>query len=262
MKSLLKPFAFLGYVCFYLTIIVYYLLYSVYYTLRIALISKYQGEPAAAKYARSKGVELSRRCYRWFRISLNIEGMDNLPKDTSYLLISNHLSAFDAAVVYGFINPEAFFIVKKEIESYPLLGVLAKRMAVFIDREDPLHALGALRKSMELLKEGKSVAVFPEGTRSLDGNIGPFAKGSLRIGMMTKKPIVPVVLTGNENIMPKGTLFIKRADVRVRVLPPVDPTQFKKEEELIEFVRNEMIEQLKSIKTFKEQKLQPGIVVG
>ena len=248
MKYLLLPFTFIGYVVYYAVIMIYYLLYSVYYTRRIHWLEKHRDEATAAAYARSKGVELSRRCYRWFGMKPEIEGFENLPKDRNYLIASNHLSAFDAATVYGFIAPEAFFIVKKEIATYPLLGVLAKRMAVFIDREDPRQAVYALRKAMEHLRNGDILALFPEGTRSLDGHIGPFAKGRLRIAMMTKTPIVPLIVTGNENIMPKGTVFIKRAKVKARILPPVDPKAFKNEEELIEQIRQSMISVLEALK--------------
>jgi len=247
MNYIFFPFKAIGYLAYYTCIMLYYLLYSLYYTWRIRWLEKRRGEEAAAVYARSKGVEISRRSYLWFGMKPEIDGFENLPKDRGYMIASNHLSAVGASFVYSYIAPEAFVLVKKEIASYPIVGVLAKRMAVFIDRDDPRQAVYALRAALDLLRKGHILALFPEGTRSLDGRIGPFAKGSLRIAMMTKSLIVPLVITGNENIMPKGTVFIKRAKVKARILPPVDASLYKSEEELVDVVRGGMIEALKEL---------------
>jgi len=92
---------------------------------------------------------------------------------------------------------------------------------VFIDRNDARQSLRMLNQAAERLKEGHSLVIFPEGTRSKDGIVGQFKSGSLKIALKANVPIIPVTINGSIDIMPKGSSFIKSADVEIIISPPL-----------------------------------------
>jgi 1-acyl-sn-glycerol-3-phosphate acyltransferase len=117
---------------------------------------------------------------------------------------------------------------------------------IFIDRKDPRQSLTAISNAAESLKAGHSIVLFPEGTRSADGTVGPFKAGGLRLALKAGVPIVPVTISGSKNIMPKGSSIIKSARVNVIISPPLLPEEYKgmDSNQLSEKVRNSIISNL------------------
>jgi len=111
---------------------------------------------------------------------------------------------------------------------------------LFIDRRDARQSLTAISQAAERLKEGHSLVIFPEGTRSSDGKLGRFKPGSLKLGIKANVPIVPVTINGSKNIMPKGTSLIRSAEVEVIISPPLilDELAEKDPNSVTEKVRN------------------------
>lgn len=109
-------------------------------------------------------------------------------------------------------------------------------------RDDRKKAYEAFNKTLEKVKEGSSIIIFPEGTRSEDGEIGPFKKGSNLIASRAKCPMVPVTIIGSGDIIKKGSAVITPGSVQVIISPPVEPSNDKKEnEEVLQSIRRTII---------------------
>lgn len=153
----------------------------------------------------------------------NITG--TLPPDAShgYVIVSNHESHADTVLI-SHVPFSARWMAKEEIMKMPFLGWMM-RMAgdVSIKRGDKESGQEALRQMAEHLHQRGSVVIFPEGTRSTDGEMGPFKDGAFRLAIETQRPILPLVLTGCGEALPKGgwVLGNMKGSARLHILPPV-----------------------------------------
>ena len=153
---------------------------------------------------------------------IKISGIDNIPVSGGVLFVSNHQSNFDIPILIGFVPRDKGFIAKVELTKIPVFRMWMKALGcVFINRRDARQSLETLSLAAEKLKEGHSLVIFPEGTRSSDGKLGRFKAGSLKLALHARVPIVPVTIKGSMNIMPKGTSLIKSARVDVIISEPV-----------------------------------------
>ena len=121
------------------------------------------------------------------------EGKENISKDEAVLYVGNHLSLFDIIVLYPLMKKPTGFIAKKEINKVPILNILMRFVhCLFVDREDPRDGLKMVLNATELIKGGTSIFLFPEGTRSKDGEILDFKTGGFKIVEKTHCKVVPV----------------------------------------------------------------------
>lgn len=159
--------------------------------------------------------------------SVEIVGTENIPKDRNVLFVSNHQGNFDIPILVKYIEKSKGFIAKKELSKMPMLGEWMKVMnCVFMDRNNPRESIGAIKRGIELLKQGYSLVIFPEGTRSEDGRLGTFKAGGLKLATKSKVDVVPITIDGTIDIMRKNSLLIKPAKVRVTVYPVIDMNEF------------------------------------
>ena len=153
-------------------------------------------------------------------IHLNLEGIENLEQDQSYILVSNHASILD---ILGIISAAPFsmrFIAKKSLIWFPIFGwFLCAAGHILIDRERATSAFKSLKEASALLKRGTSIIVFPEGTRSPDGEVKEFKRGAFLLARHSKFPVVPVSITGTYEMLPRhgwcfwpGTMHIRLAE--------------------------------------------------
>jgi len=160
-------------------------------------------------------------------IDLRVEGEENLWAQRPAVFIFNHQSALDALLMVKLIRRDVTGVGKQEIRRNPIFGPLFSAAGVvFIDRSDSSKAIAALEPAVEALREGRSLAIAPEGTRSTTPRLGPFKKGAFRMAMQAGVPIVPVVFRNVLDAMPKGALVVHRATVEAVVLPPVDTSEW------------------------------------
>ena len=153
---------------------------------------------------------------------IKVSGIENVPTAGGVLFIANHQSNFDIPILIGFVPRDKGFIAKNELLKVPVFSMWMKYLGcVFIDRNDARQSLRMLNQAAERLKEGHSLVIFPEGTRSKDGIVGQFKSGSLKIALKANVPIIPVTINGSIDIMPKGSSFIKSADVEIIISPPL-----------------------------------------
>ena len=112
-----------------------------------------------------------------------------------------------------------------------------------VERDNRKKAYEAFNKTLEKIKEGCSIIIFPEGTRSEDGEIGPFKKGSNLIASRSKSPMVPITIIGSGEIIKKGSATIIPGPIRIIISPPVEPVSDKKENAaILESIRKTIVD--------------------
>jgi 1-acyl-sn-glycerol-3-phosphate acyltransferase len=177
---------------------------------------------------------------------IKIFGIENVPTTGGVLFISNHQSNFDIPIFIGFIPRDKGFIAKVELMKVPVFRMWMKALGcIIVNRHDARQSLLALNLAAERLKEGHSLVVFPEGTRSSDGKLGHFKSGGFKLAFMAEVPIVPLTINGSMDIMPKGTSLIKSAEVEVIISPPVFPQEEKDIHDTVEKVRGIILSNLR-----------------
>ena len=163
-------------------------------------------------------------------IRVHVEGLENIPPGVC-IFASNHLSNVDPMALVPAIPRRISLLIKKELLRIPILST-AMRLAKFVpvDRADREAAVASVDQAVIYLKEGLSFAVFPEGTRSRDGHLRPFKKGTFVMAIQAGVPIVPVCLIGAQKLMRKGSWAFHPGEVVVRFCPPVDSSQYNFEQ--------------------------------
>ncbi|WZL73132.1 lysophospholipid acyltransferase family protein [Clostridiaceae bacterium 35-E11] len=162
---------------------------------------------------------------------VSIYGSDHIPEGP-VLFVSNHQGNLDIPLLLGFIDKPKSFIAKIELSKIPVFGKWMERInCIFIDRSDPRQSLRAINQGVEILKNGHSMVIFPEGTRSKGPKMADFKKGSLRLATKAKVPIVPISIQGSYKIMEANGGFIKPAEVSITISEPIYTDQLTKEEE-------------------------------
>jgi 1-acyl-sn-glycerol-3-phosphate acyltransferase len=161
---------------------------------------------------------------------------------------SNHESALDVWLLFCAIPRNVRFIAKRELFRIPIFGwYLALARFISVDRRDRAQAVAALRRAGRIIREGTSLIVFPEGTRSVDGTVHPFKKGPFVVAMEAGVPVVPVAISGVAALNPKGRLEIHPGTARVLVGEPVMPRDFPDKTALLREVRRRIIAQHQAI---------------
>ncbi|NLY82895.1 MAG: 1-acyl-sn-glycerol-3-phosphate acyltransferase [Clostridiales bacterium] len=141
-----------------------------------------------------------------FNIPFEIQGKENLPKEGPVLFVSNHQGYADILdLLYAIDTVQASYIAKKEFENFPYLGRAVRLThGVFLERGSGKEAIKALRKGVDILKQGYSLIIFPEGTRSKENDMRSFKAGSLKFAQKAKVPIVPVTINGSYELFEKN----------------------------------------------------------
>ena len=158
-------------------------------------------------------------------VQVHIEGIDKVDPDKRYVVASNHLSQFDIPLLFHVLPLHGRFLSKKEVFRIPLVGRAMRTIGIIeIDRQaGGGSSRRAINAGVQVAAErGYSLLIFPEGTRSRDGNLLPFKKGAARIAIDTQLPLLPVVLEGSDRISTPGSKVIHPGHVNVRILDPIE----------------------------------------
>ena len=160
-------------------------------------------------------------------------GKENIPTDDSVLYVANHRSFFDIVVACPECVGPTGFIAKQSIMKWPLLGKRMEQVyCLALDRENNREALKTILKGVDYMKNGISLFIFPEGTRSKADNdiMGAFHEGSLKLAEKSKKKIVPVAITNSDAVLEQHFPKIRAAHVCIEYLPPIDTAELSREE--------------------------------
>jgi 1-acyl-sn-glycerol-3-phosphate acyltransferase len=193
----------------------------------------------------------ARALLRLAGVRVHVIGSENVQTDKPQIFMANHQSDFDIFAVLGHVPGEFRWIAKEELFRIPVFG-RAMRGAGYIpiDRKNHEKAMTGIAEAAKKIRENRSVMSFPEGTRSLDGTIGPFKPGMFLLAMQAEAPIVPVTIIGANKIWPKRSLRINPGDITIVIDKPVDVKKYSLERrnELIEEVRNTIIHNYKTVR--------------
>jgi len=183
------------------------------------------------------------RMYCWlFFIPVTVRGKENIRPGQSYVFVANHQSYFDTFVIYGWLPVVFKWLMKKEISRIPLVGIACKAAGhIAIYRSHVRTANESLQAVKEQLKNGVSTVIFPEGTRTLDGEVGKFKRGAFQIAWEVNLPVIPIRLDGCYQVMNRKAKMVSRYPVTMTILPEIDLHQYATMEEAIEAVRSEIV---------------------
>ena len=163
-------------------------------------------------------------------VRVHVKGTERIPPGT-VIFAANHTSSADAPAVVGAIPRRIAILLKRSLFEYPIVGQ-AFHLARFIpvERANRDSAIQSLEKATEALKSGQSFLIYPEGTRSPDGRLGDFKKGTSVIAIKAGVPLVPVACSNAHRIMKKRSLKIYPGEILVEFLPPIDSEQYTLEQ--------------------------------
>lgn len=163
-------------------------------------------------------------------VFVKISGKENIDKEQSYVVVSNHLSHYDIFLLYGWLGIDFRWVMKKELRNLPVFGVACEKMGhIFIDRSDTKKAISSINNAKKKIADGTSVLFFPEGTRSPNGNLGVFKKGAFKLALDLGIPILPVTVSGTNKILPPGTLDLLPGQASMVIHPPININDFNDE---------------------------------
>ena len=159
-------------------------------------------------------------------------GRENVPKDRAVLYVGNHNSYFDILLTYSQCPGLTGYVAKSEMLRYPLLRDWMKRLyCVFLDRSDLRAGMQMILTCIDYIKNGISICIFPEGTRSKDGQMQPFHEGSLKMAAKTGCPIIPMAISNSAQIFENHMPFVRPCKVIVEYGAPVYPKELSKEDQ-------------------------------
>jgi len=205
------------------------LIYTLTESFKIINIMKKEGSDKFYDAAKIWSTKLLKKA----KVSIKIKSY-NYDKNKSYIIVANHSSYLDIPILLSSLDIPFVIMYKRELEKIPLFGE-GLRLSPFIsvDRSNPRDAVKSLASAVNLLSNNISVLIFPEGTRSVDGNLGEFKKGATRIAYKSKSSILPVRITNSNELMKKDSLFIKQGEVLLDIKEEIkfeDYTNIKEDE--------------------------------
>lgn len=181
----------------------------------------------AAWWSYHPGKWWSQAFIRLLLLPVKVTGRENMDPRQSYVIIPNHQGAFDIFLVYGFLRRNFKWMMKKELRNMPLVGKACEAAGfIFVDQKGGPKALKATHdQAREILKEGVSLVVFPEGARTWDGKLGRFKRGAFQLADELKLPLLPVTINGSFNVLPRsrGFYFINWHPLSMTIHPPLPP---------------------------------------
>ncbi len=192
-------------------------------------------------------------------VKVTVKGLPNIDPAGSYIYMSNHLSNFDIPILMSYLPVQFRWLAKAELFRIPLFGYAMKRAGyISIDRSDRKSAIQSLNKAAKIIRNGVSVVIFPEGTRSQDNNIQPFKKGGFFLAIDSGVHIVPIIIHGTWSIMPKKQFLVKPGNVVLEITSPIESSDYTREtrDDLMEKIRNVIME------SFEKGKKDASLCLG
>lgn len=164
-------------------------------------------------------------------VTCRVEGLENIPKDRAVLFTSNHQGNFDIPLMLTQLDKTNPLVAKNSLENVPFISTWMKLFdCLFLDRENARQSLRVFGDAEKLINAGRSVIIFPEGTRSRKDEAGEFKEGAFKIATKTGAPIVPVAINGSHRVMEANGMWIHPAEVKITVLPPIETAALSREE--------------------------------
>lgn len=180
---------------------------------------------------------------------VSVRGRERINRKQSYVVVSNHQSHYDVFVLYGWLGIDFKWVMKKELRKIPALGIACEKAGhVYIDRSNSETAIASLKEAKKRIVNGTSVLFFPEGTRSVSGELQEFKKGAFIMALELGIPILPITILDTGRILPTKTINLFPGRARMLIHEPVDVAGYSRESvrELMAEVKNVIQEGLES----------------
>lgn len=199
-------------------------LITAYYVVKILLFSTFTNEKILCTVCDSASRNWARKLLKLSSVSVVVEGVVNLERSNSCVVIANHESWFDVFALAGWLPVSAKFVGKRELANIPLFGSSWQACGhVAIDRRNRDSAIRSLNSVVERMRrQPMHVVMFAEGTRSVTGELQTFKKGPFILAIEAGTPIIPVAIIGSRKIMPKGSYSIGKGEIKIRIGKPID----------------------------------------
>ena len=171
-------------------------------------------------------------------VKVKTHGLENINGKGPFIFVSNHISQFDIIALQFTIPLKAGFVFKKELAKIPVFGwQLMSGPHIMIDRSNAEKALKSIHKARHKMKtKSVSMILFPEGTRSKDGNLQSFKRGAFHLASQVNYPIIPVTVRDSDKLLPKGSLKIKKGIINLYFSEPVMTTNIETRNDELELM--------------------------
>ncbi len=154
-------------------------------------------------------------------------GLEHARGEAPRIFLANHLSNLDIWALVPVLPVTTRFVSKRSIFWIPILGqAMALAGFIAIDRKDRASAIRSLGRAAQTARDGSSIILFPEGTRSRDGRLGPFKRGSFHLALEAGVPVVPIAISGTFAVVKPRSIVVHRGPVHVTFAQPIDVTAY------------------------------------
>lgn len=161
-------------------------------------------------------------------VRVTVKGRENIDKNTSYVFVANHQGAYDIFSVYGYLNHQFRWMMKKSLEKIPFVGYSCKVSGhIMVDNSTPSATKATLEKAESQLRGGMSLVVFPEGARSWNGKMRKFKRGAYMLATEFGLPVVPVTIDGSFEVMPRFKKIPHWGHITLTIHKPIEAVEGK-----------------------------------
>ena len=181
-------------------------------------------------------------------VIVKVKGRENIDPNQSYIIVVNHQSAYDIIVLNARLGIDFKWVMKKEIKKIPGIGFGSQALGhIFIDRTSTKAAIETINSIKSKIKDGTSLVIFPEGTRSRTLEMLPFKKGAFWFAFDLNLSILPVTINGTREILPSGTMNLLPGKAEIIIHPAININDYSKDTmpDLIEKTRDMIISGMK-----------------
>lgn len=165
------------------------------------------------------------KCWCWLLfVRVKVLGRENVDKNVSYVFVANHQGAYDIFSIYGFLGHNFKWMMKKSLEKVPFVGFACRCAGhIMVDRSSAAAIKLTMSTAKSRLRNGVSLVVFPEGTRSHTGKMGTFKRGAFKLASEFNLPIVPITINGSYDVLPRTTYQIRPGRITITLHKPIPP---------------------------------------
>ena len=167
------------------------------------------------------------KCWCWLLfVKVKVQNRDLVDPKASYVFVANHQSAYDIFSIYGFLNHNFKWMMKKSLEKVPFVGFACRCAGhIMVDRTSATGIKASMQKARKTLRNGMSLVVFPEGSRTRTGKMANFKRGAFKLAADFNLPLVPITINGSYDVMPRSTYMIKPGHITLTIHKPVGPAE-------------------------------------
>ena len=159
---------------------------------------------------------------------IKVIGKEKLNRNQAYIFVANHQGAYDIFLLYGYLGQPIKWVMKQSLRKIVLVGKACESAGfIFVDNSSPQAAAQTVNQAGKVLKNGASIAIFPEGSRSKTGKMGKFKKGAYQMALNLHLPIVPISINGTFGVMPSGSYSLTPQKIELIIHDPIFPSDVK-----------------------------------